>query len=89
MKKIGLLSIIGCSVSGVAVAAGVDCSVIPTCAEMGFTKSVTDKAANSSSKAVKPATPKQKKILAAPMNIIIWIPNLQTLPLNNVATNTT
>ena len=42
MKKLGLLSIIGCSVSGVAIAAGVDCSVIPTCAEMGFTKSVTD-----------------------------------------------
>jgi len=42
MKKIGLLSIISCSASGMAVAAGVDCSVIPTCAEMGFTKSVVD-----------------------------------------------
>jgi len=42
MKRLGLLSIIGCSVSGVAIAAGVDCSVIPTCAEMGFTKSITD-----------------------------------------------
>ena len=42
MKKLGLLSIIGCSVSGVAIAAGVDCSVIPTCAELGYTKSVAD-----------------------------------------------
>jgi len=42
MKKLGLLSIIGCSVSGVAIAAGVDCNVIPTCAELGYTKSVAD-----------------------------------------------
>ena len=42
MKRLGLLSIIGCSVSGVAIAAGVDCSVIPTCAELGYTKSVAD-----------------------------------------------
>ena len=42
MKKIGLLSIIGCSVSGVAIAAGVDCNTIPTCAEIGYTKTATD-----------------------------------------------
>jgi len=42
MKRIGLLSIIGCSVSTIAIAAGVDCNTIPTCAEMGFTKTVTD-----------------------------------------------
>ena len=42
MKKLGLLSIIGCSVSGVAIAAGVDCNTIPTCAEIGYTKTATD-----------------------------------------------
>ena len=42
MKRLGLLSIIGCSVSGVAIAAGVDCNTIPTCAELGYTKSVAD-----------------------------------------------
>jgi len=42
MKRLGLLSIIGCSVSGVAIAAGVDCNTIPTCAEMGFDKTVAE-----------------------------------------------
>jgi len=42
MKRLGLLSIIGCSVSGVAIAAGVDCNTIPTCAELGFIKTTTE-----------------------------------------------
>jgi len=42
MKRIGLLAIIGCSVSGMAIAAGVDCNVIPSCAEMGFDKTVAE-----------------------------------------------
>jgi len=42
MKRIGLLAIIGCSVSGVAIAAGVDCNVVPSCAEMGFDKTVAE-----------------------------------------------
>jgi len=42
MKKIGLLSIISCSVSGLAIAAGVDCNVIPTCSELGYIKTTTE-----------------------------------------------